>query len=489
MKFVDREEELSSMDDSYPVNGSNLIVIYDRRRIGKTELIKRFGEGKGARFVYYFCDNAPISEQARRISYSVGKAIGDNELMEIGASNLEAVFYRISKSKIPYKLIMALDEFQNLPKLDPAIPSMLQKAWDLYVKDSANLMLILCGSSISMMRNDVLNYSAPLYGRSTSIFRLKPLSFEHAMELTPKNAGIIDRLYAYFIFGGIPAYYAAIAASVKDYDRAGIGEIVKHMLREGSVFGSEPGLLLSEEVRNDTRYMQILELIANGMNKPSEIASKIGIAHANLNKYMELLEYVDLVRKELPVTMDALRKSKRGIYSIIDNFIDFYFKVLKKEIEGRRDPASIVKSLDFIAQARFEGMAKDFLVFLSKNGMLFPIDKIGRWWGADASRKSGENQEGIDAVAFNASTKDILFAECKWSSKPIGTDVYIGLKRKAKLVNWHNDNRKEHFALFSKSGFDHNMKELSKKEGVLLFDPETIEQALALRHGPQLKSA
>jgi len=478
MRFVDRKEELSSMNDSYSAKSSNLIVIYGRRRIGKTELIRRFGNEKEARFAYYFCDNTPISEQIKRISYSVGKAIGDDELIEIGAANLEAIFYRISKSKIPYKIILALDEFQNLTKLDPSIPSVLQKAWDLYIKGSEKLMLMLSGSSISMMRSEVLNYSAPLYGRSTSIFRIKPLSFEYAMELTPKNADIIDRLYAYFILGGIPAYYAAIASNLKDYDNASIEDIVKNMLREGSIFGSEPNLLLSEEVRNDARYMQILELIANGVNKPSEIASKIGVAHGNLGKYIGLLEYIDLVKKELPVTIDALRKSKKGIYSITDNFIDFYFKMLKKEFEGRRDPTAIIKGLDFIAQARFEGMAKDFLVFLSKNGKVFPIDKIGRWWGADQSRKSGENQEEIDVVAFNTSTNDILFAECKWSARPVGVDVYIELKRKAKLVNWRNSNRKEHFALFSKSGFDYDMKELSKKEGILLFDPEIIEHTL-----------
>ena len=132
MKFVDRVDELSSMNDSYKAKSSNLIIIYGRRRIGKTELIRKFGEGKGPSFAYYFCDDSPISEQTKRISYIVGKAIGDDELMEIGATNLEAVFYRISKYKAKVKLIIALDEFQNLPKIDKAIPSTLQKAWDLY---------------------------------------------------------------------------------------------------------------------------------------------------------------------------------------------------------------------------------------------------------------------------------------------------------------------------------------------------------------------
>lgn len=478
MRFVDRIEELSSLNDSYSAKGSNLVVIYGRRRIGKTELIKRFGEDKGAKYIYYFCDSIPISEQVRRISNLVGRAIGDDELIEIGAASLEAIFYRISKFKNESKLIIALDEFQNLPRLDKNILYTLQKAWDLYIKDSANLMLILSGSSISMMRDEILNYSAPLYGRSTSIFNLKPLSFEYAMELTPKNAGIIDRLYAYFVFGGVPAYYAAIAGSITDYDNASIGEIIKQMLKEGSVFGSEPGLLLSEEVRNDTKYIQILELIANGINKPSEIASKAGIAHGNLNKYIDLLEYIGLVKKELPVTINESRKSKRGVYKIVDNFIDFYFKKLKREISGKRDPESIIIDLDLIAQARFEDMAKEFLAFLARRGVLFPMDKVGRWWGADASRKKSENQEEIDAVAYNESTKDIIFAECKWSTKPVGTDVYIDLKRKAKLVDWRNDKRKEHFALFSKSGFTDEMNELAKKECVLLFDPESIEQAL-----------
>ncbi|EQD36317.1 DEXX-box ATPase, partial [mine drainage metagenome] len=299
MNFVDRTAELSSLEDSYSAKSSNLIVVYGRRRIGKTELIKRFGGNKEDNFVYYLCDGSPLDEQVRRIAMLIGRTLNDNELIEFGAAGIEAIFYKIAKAKTKAKLIMVLDEFQNLAKLDRAIPSIFQRIWDLYVKDSGNLMLVLSGSSISMMRSEVLNYSAPLYGRSTGIFLLKPLSLEYSMRLAPEHTGILNKLYIYFIFGGIPAYYSALSSGMKDYGHAGIREVIGEILKEGSIFTSEPNLLLSEEVRNDTIYMQILEFIAKGINKPGEIASKAGIAHGNLSKYTGLLEYLSMIEKEM----------------------------------------------------------------------------------------------------------------------------------------------------------------------------------------------
>ena len=480
MRFVDRKEELAALNEAYLTRNSNLVVVYGRRRIGKTELIKRFGEAIDKKFVYYLCDTAPISEQTRRLAATVGIAIGDEELISMGAASIEAILYKVAKSKLSEKLVLVFDEFQNLARVDKSIPSIFQRAWDMYLNASKNVMLILSGSSISMMSSEVLSYSAPLYGRSTQIFALKPLNPEFATALAPKNMPFKEKLYLYFIFGGVPAYYAYLADTIKDYENARINVIVNEMLKEGSIFISEPGLLLSEEVRDDTRYMQILELIANGVNKPGEIASKLGIAHANLDKYISMLEYLDIVEKELPVTANEIRKSKKGVYRIRDNFIDFYFKELKRSI-AEKNAERIINDLDFIAQLRFESFARELLTFMSRTGRVnITFTKIGRWWGVDPSKKREASQEEIDVVALNEKTKDILFGECKWSNSKIGKEVYYDLKRKAGFVQWHNDDRHEHFALFSKSGFTEEMKEIAKKEHVLLFDLEAIEKALSV---------
>jgi AAA+ ATPase superfamily predicted ATPase len=474
MKFVNREEELDSLIEAYDSKVPNLVVIYGRRRIGKTALIKKFGEK--VNFAYYLCDTAPISEQLRRLSLSIGLAINDKELAEMGVASFEALFYRIARLKIDKKLVIVFDEFQNLARLENAIPSIFQRGWDEYLSKS-NVMLILAGSSISMMRNEVLSYSAPLYGRSTQIFELKPLRPKHAFMLMPESMSMKEKLYLYFMLGGVPAYYANLEGAIADYENASIDEILLAMVKEGSVFASEPNILLSEETKNDTKYLQILDLIANGVNKPSEIASKIGIAHANLGKYMGVLEYIGMVEKEVPVNLQPLRKSKIGIYKINDNFTYFYFRTLKKALPSK-NVQYLHDDLDLLSQSRFEYFAKDFLLELSINKKIFGITKMGRWWGRDPSKPKDMNQEEIDVVALNEKSNDILFAECKWTSKPIGVEVYMDLKRKSRLVQWHNNERHEHYALFSKSGFSEEMRSIAEKEHVLLFDLEVIEKVL-----------
>jgi AAA+ ATPase superfamily predicted ATPase len=470
MKFVDRNGEISSLRDAYSAKSSNLVIIYGRRRIGKTELARHFGKEKSKCFAYYLCDESLFSEQLRRISIAVGEVIGDTELMRMGAASLEAIFYKVSKTASKKKFIIAIDEFPKLAKLDKAVPSTLQRAWDLYLKESGNLMLILSGSSISMMQDEALNYSSPLYGRSSLIFKLGQIGFRDIMLLAPKNLPNKDKLRLYFIFGGVPAYYSTMASSIADYDNASLLHIVSQLFNPGSVFSSEPNLLLSEEVKNDRVYLQILELMSNGVNKPGEMASKAGVAHGNLAKYMGLLESIGLVKKEFPVPMKFSRKSKTGVYSISDNFIDFYFGEMKKYMGTERAPQLVMDDLDLIAGRKFESLCRE----LVSDGAIGRYDIAGRWWGSNMRKSSGAREEEIDVVAVNSSTKEALFAECKWSNRKVGIDVYANLKRKSQFVEWHNSARKERFALFSREGFSDEMIDMAKREKVLLFDVDAV---------------
>ena len=252
--------------------------------------------------------------------------------------------------------------------------------------------------------------------------------------------------------------------------------------KKGSVFTSEPYLLLSEEVKNDDIYINLLNFLANGVNKPAELSSKLGIAHQNLSKYLSLLEFIGIVVKEFPVGVNPNRKSKTGVYRILDNFIDFYFKELKKlsSFSTSGEAAlKVYKDIDFIASHKFEDFSIEFILLLSKNGMLpFTVSKIGRWWGSNSEKSAGASEEEIDVVALNEESNNILFAECKWTNAPAGVEVYNNLKRKARFVQWSDESRKESYALFSKSGFTDKMKELAGKERVMLFDLEKIEKII-----------
>ncbi len=476
MEFVDRVEELGAMNKEYKDGNASLITIYGRRRLGKTELIKQFLDGKSGS-IYYLATDDNSAMQLKSLSSLIGIRLGNEDLARFGASDWESLFLRASELAGGKKLVIAIDEFPRLARADKSIPSIFQKGWELYMKGS-DIMLILCGSSISMMKSEVLNRSSPLYQRSTAVENLMPLGVESAIKLS-KGMEFAESVREYFIFGGVPAYYSFTEGSKS------LRRVLERVFAPGSVFLDEVSVIISEEVKNTGVYIDIVGLIANGINRPSEIASKLGIPASNAIRYMRPLVDIGLIERVVPVTKMEGRRSKSGFYIVKDNYALFWARYIKRNLgtlslQGSNDVADMVMAeLAPFEGIMFERFAMDFLAFLSRtNRFNIKFTKIGKWWGIDASRKSGDNQEEIDVVAINEKTKDILFAECKWTNAKVGADLYIHLKRKAKLVQWHNDARKERFALFSKAGFTKEMKVLAKREHVLLFGLKEIEDAL-----------
>ncbi len=473
-KFIDREQELDALSSIYNAPGACLAIVYGRRRIGKTELINHFISGKKA--AYYMADKSSNDTQLKHVATIIGIAIKNQNLIRFGATGWEMLFDALKTYNEKEKLIIVIDEFPYLASTNLALASIFQSGWDQYLS-KANVMLVLSGSSISMMHKEVLNYSAPLYGRSALVMNLRQMQFRSIVSMMPEDMLFEDKLYAYFIFGGVPMYYKLAHGN-------SIESIVKDILNKRDIFVNETSLLLSEEVNKDLKYMEILSVLAHGVNKPSEIASRIGIFQSNLDRYLSVLEKIGFVKKEYPVTVNSFRMAKGGIYRIEDPYVYFWAVCLSryKELIETGSPSAesiVVSSIKTsIAQKRFEDFSKEFLIYLSNKARILEIMKIGRWWGADPGRPAGQNQEEIDVVALNEGTKEILFAECKWTSTAIGVDVYTDLKRKSKLVKWNNGIRKENFAIFSKAGFSNELIMLAKTENVMLFSLKEIEKAL-----------
>ncbi|MEM4098979.1 MAG: ATP-binding protein [Candidatus Micrarchaeaceae archaeon] len=474
MEFYDRKRELASLEALAKSKKGVLASIYGPRRIGKSMLISKFLEGKTC--AYYQATYDSIDSQLKLLSAAVGNAIKNDILAEHGAPDWMSLFRFAAEYSGDKKLFIAIDEFPRLARLMPALPSIMQSAWDQYMSKS-NIMLILCGSSISMMKSEVLSYSAPLYGRSSLVIKLEPMHFTEIAQFVSKLK-FIDRLYAYFIFGGVPAYY--VQAGSHD----SFNGMLRRVIDSADTFYSEISLQLSEEVRSDAKFIEVLTLIAEGVNKPSEIASKAHILQSNLYYYLDVLQEIGLVAKEFQFMEEPKMRSKKARYIVKSQFAMFWAIVLRRvrDSAARGDANAYDTALiltESLAQKQFERFGVEFVHAVSnKNIFGFSIDSAGRWWGRDPSKPKDKNMEEIDVVAINESTKDILFAECKWSNAKVGTDLYIELKRKAKLVQWHNDSRKEHYVLFSKSGFTEAMEKVAKEEHVLLFGLKEIEDAL-----------
>lgn len=359
------------------------------------------------------------------------------------------------------KTVIIIDEFSYLVEKDDSIASVFQGIWD-EVLAKKNVFLILCGSSISMMELGVLSYKSPLYGRRTGQWKLSPFSFKEMKEFFP-DFSLAERVEIYSVLGGIPFY-------LKRFRKKNIFvNIEENILTKGEPLYEEVEFLLREELREYSSYYSILEAIAAGSTRIIEIADHSRIKAGDLPKYMDTLIKLDIVEKVHPVT--EKEKTKKTIYKIKDNFFNFWFKFVyphKNDIEI----GNTQKVIDIIKQELssytghiFEDIVKEFLILMNAgNSLPFNFSKIGTWWSGDRE---------IDVVAL--SKNEALFVECKWQNRKTGIDVLKNLTENAQFVNWQRE--KDHFAVFSRSGFTLKAEKFAKEKGILLF---TVDEMKAM---------
>ena len=454
MKFIDRERELNALEKLYREKAPQLIVIYGKRRIGKTELIKQFIKRKP--HIYFLAQRINEYENLKFLGEAVGELFDDEILMRKGIENWKELFEYLRKN-IKRRIILAIDEFPYLADANKGISSIFQAGWDQHLKDIP-VFLILCGSSIGMMEEQTLSYKAPLYGRRTGQIFLKPFGFSMANKFYARLS--FERcLEFYSIAGGNPSYLKRFNPNFS-LDK----NIKENILQPEAFLYNEIEFILREELREPRNYLAILKAIALGKNRVSEIVNETGLEKGVLHKYLFILEDLHTIYKEVPVTEKNPLKSRKGIYKLQDQFFKFWFKYIlpnKGNIEeGRTDFVlrKIKRDFNLVMAENYEKVAEE--IARNYENRIFPINKIGRWW---------DRNEEIDIVALNEEENKILFGEVKWSGKPVGVNIYEDLKRKSQKVEWNNGKRLECFCLFSKSGFTESMRQLAKKEKAFLF--------------------
>lgn len=459
MKFIDREKELDILNRFWHEREAQLIVIYGKRRVGKTEMIKQFIEGKP--HMYFLAQKINEYENLKLLGETVGEFFDDDILRRKGFENWKWFFEYLRKN-IKKRIVLVIDELPYLAEVNKGISSVFQSGWDEYLKN-ASVFLILCGSSISMMEEKVLSYKAPLYGRRTGQIFLKPFALFETRKFYP-NASFIRCLELYSIAGGNPSYLKRFNPKLSlDMN------IKENILQPEAFLYNEVEFILREELREPRNYFAILKAIALGKNKVSEIVNETGLPKGILHKYLFILEDLHIIQKEVPVTEKNPLKSRKGIYGLQDQFFRFWFKYIlpnKGNIEeGRIDFVlkKIKEDFNLLLAENYEKAAQE--IIRDYEDRFFPIAKIGRWW---------DRNEEIDIVALGEGEDKILFGEVKWSNKPVGTDIYDNLKAKARKVEMKTEKRNEYFCLFSKSGFTKGMIKVAKNESVGLFDKDKI---------------
>ena len=462
-KFVNRKNELKFLETRYKSKSSEFIVIYGRRRVGKTELMLKFLENKKG--MYFLASTEGDRQNIQDFSKIVGRIIDDDNFGEIEFSGWHSLFETLFKHKSFYELIehekfvIIIDEFPFLIQNNKAIPSIFQKIWELVMKNE-NIMLMLSGSAVSVMESEVLGHKSPLYGRRTGQWQVAPLDFKHTKDFLPYSTE--DLINTWFVVGGIPEYLLKFDTDLTFWEN-----VLENVITKGTYLSEEADFLLSEEFREPKNYKLIFKGIALGYNSLGEICNYTGLDKSMVSKYLSVLCRMHIVRDEMPVT--ASSKFKRRLYFMEEPYFNFWFRYvypnrIDLEANRSREVLELIKS-DF---STYSGHMFEILVTdLIKKGNILSncsFSKIGRWWHKDSE---------IDVVGLNEGTEDIHFVECKWKymSEKDALKVLNKLQVKSDLVQWNNDTRKENFVLVAKKV---EGKESLRTKGFFVFDMDDL---------------
>ena len=436
MTFYNRTEELDALADAFDASGSDLVVVYGRRRVGKTELLKAFCNDRP--HIYFLAAQEAELRQREKFAEQVATHFEDRVPRING---WDEAFTYLGEKLQTEQTVVVIDEFPYLVAENDSIPSYLQGFVDEQL-DGTDSMLILCGSSVSTMESEVLGHESPLYGRRTAQFDVRPFSFEQAREVI--TYGIGDAVRSYAVTGGTPMYLTLF-----DYDTPLAANIRSRILSPSAVLYNEPEFLLRTELRTPARYMSILEAVALGHTTPNEVSGATGIDSGPLSKYLQTLRRLRLLEREVPVTASN-KKSKRSRYRVADEFLRFWFRYVEPNRSGIEEAPDVVyrgtiaPDLPTHVATTFEDVCREALWAGIRRGDVDPYSELGRWW-------YGEHE--VDIVGLAPNDDRLLLAECKWTSDPVGRSLVERLWTKADHVRWGPGDRTERFALFSKSGF------------------------------------
>ena len=471
MRFIGRKNELKTLNEQYrkpQAYGSPMVIIYGRRRVGKSTLIGQFAADKPA--LTFLASQETSTSNLQNFVKQIAEQAGLPYAQGLSINNWYDAFQFYADTFLNDRVrhVLIIDEFPYLVQSDKAFPSIMQRVWDTGLKDK-NMMLILCGSHESMMLSSVLSHESPLYGRRSAQIKLLPFSFREFSDAFPAMA-FEDSVRLYALTGGIPKYMEEFNGSTEfDFYK----ELKDKVLNANSMLYLEPEFLLKSDSAGNANQMTLLKTIAGGAHKMSEIAAKMEVRATDLSFYLKNLTDIGYIRREIPVTEKNPAKSKMGLYFINDSYIDFWFKFVypyRGSIDlGRTDRVENIVKRDYDMRHSafvYERICLEVLLDYcdSRDDILMP-ERFGRYW---------DSGKEIDVVAIDDTNKRAFVGECKFHNEPVGLEVLSRLHKKYTEIK-ELQGYTPIFGLFSKSGFTSGIFEaLKESDNILLFDKDLI---------------
>ncbi|MEX2705270.1 MAG: ATP-binding protein [Candidatus Freyrarchaeum guaymaensis] len=432
--FVDRERELEFLEERYSSGKPELLVIYGRRRIGKTALLMRFTRNKP--HLYFLAAEKPFRDSVRELKELFADYLNDNLFRLADVGDLETLFREFFQRKGSERVVLIIDEFPVLIEAYRPVVSVLQRLWDTHLSKRRDLVMVLCGSSIGMMETDVLGYRSPLYGRRTGQWMLGEMDFFDIGGFFPTYS-VEDLVKVYSVVGGVPGYLASFSG-----EKSFTENLVENVFSKGGYLYEEAEILLRQELRKPANYFAILRAIAAGKETFGKIVDETGLDKSLVSKYLSVLQNLRIVERELPALTSAKAKTrmKKGRFVITDNYFRFWFRFVypnRGVLEsGELDTFMLRFTPEFntyLGEA-FEDICRKYIL---RRLLKESFTEVGRWW---------HKGEEIDIVARNSR---LIVAEAKWSNLS-AEDAQIILDRLEIKAQKIKQAKKKHYVLLAR---------------------------------------
>ncbi|MCL2031979.1 MAG: ATP-binding protein [Methanomassiliicoccaceae archaeon] len=452
--FIGREKEMEILNRRYASGKFEFLTIYGRRRVGKTALIREFCKDK--KTIFFPAIETDARNNLDLLSMAIYACTDPNSTARPPFERFYQAFDYIAEFAEKEKIVFVIDEFPYLAESERSLMSVLQQMID-HKFQNMDMMLILCGSSMSFMEHQVHGYKSPLYGRRTGQIKLLPFRYSDMTKWFPSYTPE-DLTLVYAAVGGIPTYLREFSEG-----KTVRQNILDALMGSDALLIEEPSNLLKQEMREPKIYNAIITAVAVGRTKLSEISAAVGMDTGSVTKYIDNLISIGIIKKEVPLLSE---NKKKTVYLVADNFFRFWYRFVPPNmgpiLSGRMPEAfdvAVAPRLPEFMGLVFEDICKEFLMY-NDHCNPFIITRIGQWWGGDPVTKE---QRQIDLVALPHDDREVIVGSCKYRNEPASLSALDRLKEDAEAMGGRF--KRTYYYIFSKSGFSSSLIDMARSDG------------------------
>ena len=489
--FVGRSRELEVLDSLWDSNRATLLILYGRRRVGKTRLLTHWLSQRPEQGLYWVAEPASTLTQLRSFSQSLMSFMDPEAEVpgDFSFSTWELALRQLANYAQNRRVALFIDEVTYLIDVDPGFVGVLQKIWDRWLSDS-NVMLVLSGSQMGLMQKHLLQYDAPLYGRATAHIQLPPLPYGTTADYFPEY-GPADRVAVYGMWGGVPAYWERLDSRQPVLENFRLNVLPAH-----AWMVDESRILLQDFITDMHNYVGILRAVANGQQTLGEISARTGLDGSKASFYLSVLRDTGFVRRDVPISQRG-QDSRRGRYVVTDPYLRFFYRFISahqsKLALGQTRPVmqQIEDTLsEFLERNTWLEMCRDWTLLAGAHEALpVSVDEVGAEWASNYA---------VDVVGLREGEPCLVLGDCHWRPEPIGLEEVDALVKKTAPVVTAFGKQTEwrvQYVLFSAAGWTDEAaaradwlvntsttargKQRWRPEGVTMVDLPTVDRDLA----------